>query len=137
MKTADSELMRVINRFYVLDTIRRHGAIARVEIGARTDLSATMVSVITVTLLNDGLISVRHEGDIHSQKLRGRLSVMLVLNSAVAWVVGAKIASNCIVFVATNFQSDVLANLTLPVRVDHLLTEVIADLVEDGVPMRP
>lgn len=133
MKTADPELMRAINRFHVLDTIRRHGAIARVEIGELTDLSATTVSAITASLLDDGLITVRHEGDIRSQTLRGRPRVMLALNPVAAWVVGAKIAANRIVFVATNFQGDVLANLTLPVRVDRLPTEVIADLVEDGV----
>ena len=133
MKTADPELMRAINRFHVLDTIRRHGAIARVEIGELTDLSATTVSAITAALLEDGLITVRHEGDIRSQTLRGRPRVMLALNPVAAWVVGAKIAANRIVFVATNFQGDVLASLTLPVRVDRLPTEVIADLVEDGV----
>jgi predicted NBD/HSP70 family sugar kinase len=133
MKTADPELMRAINRFHVLDTIRRHGAIARVEIGERTDLSATTVSAITASLLDDGLITIRHEGDIRSQTLRGRPRVMLALNPVAAWVVGAKIAANRIVFVATNFQGDVLASLTLPVRVDRLPTEVIADLVEDGV----
>lgn len=133
MKTADPELMRAINRFHVLDTIRRHGAIARVQIGELTDLSATTVSAITASLLDDGLITVRHEGDIRSQTLRGRPRVMLALNPVAAWVVGAKIAANRIVFVATNFQGDVLASLTMPVRVDRLPTDVIAELVEDGV----
>jgi predicted NBD/HSP70 family sugar kinase len=58
---------------------------------------------------------------------------MLALNPEAAWVVGAKLASNRIVFVATNFQGDVLASLVLPVRVDRIPTSVIADLVEDGV----
>ncbi|MGV8833706.1 MAG: ROK family protein [Devosia sp.] len=133
MKTADPELMRAINRFHVLDTIRRHGAIARVEIGARTDLSATTVSAITAALLDDGLITVRHEGDLRSQALRGRPRVMLALNPAAAWVIGAKIATDRIVFVATNFQGDVLASLTSRVGVDRLPADVIADLVEDGV----
>jgi predicted NBD/HSP70 family sugar kinase len=133
MKTADPELMRAINRFLVLDTIRRHGSIARVEIGERTDLSATTVSAITASLLDDGLITVRHEGDIRGQTLRGRPRVMLALNPLAAWVVGAKLAANRIVFVATNFQGDVLASLTLPVRIDRIPTAVIVDLVEDGV----
>lgn len=133
MKTADPELMRAINRFHVLDTIRRHGAIARVEIGERTDLSATTVSAITAALLEDGLITVRHEGDIRSQTLRGRPRVMLALNPEAAFVVGTKLAANRIVLVTTNFQGDVLADLTLPVRVDRLPVEGIADLVDDGV----
>jgi len=36
MKTADPEFMRAINRFHVMDAIRRHGPIARVEICERT-----------------------------------------------------------------------------------------------------
>jgi len=132
MKTADPELMRAINRFHVLDTIRRHGPIARVEIGEQTDLSPTTVSAITAALIEDGLISVKHEGDIRNAG-RGRPRVMLTLNPDAARVVGAKIASNRLVFVVTNFQGDVLAGLTLPVRVDRQPIEVIADLVEDGV----
>jgi predicted NBD/HSP70 family sugar kinase len=58
---------------------------------------------------------------------------MLKLNPEAARVVGAKIASNRLVFVVTNFQGDVLADLTLPVRVDRLPIDVIADLLEDGV----
>ena len=133
MKTADPELMRAINRFHVLDTIRRFGAISRVEIGERIQLSATTVSAITASLLDDGLISTRHEGDLRSGGSRGRPRVMLTLNPEAARVVGAKIATNRLVFTVTNFQGDVLANLTLPVRVDRLPVDVIADLVEDGV----
>ncbi|MCR6672155.1 ROK family transcriptional regulator [Devosia ginsengisoli] len=133
MKTADPELMRAINRFLVLDTIRRHGPIARVEIGARTELSATTVSAITAALLDDGLITVRHEGDIRSQSLRGRPRVMLALHPEAAWVVGVRLAGDRIVCVATNFQGDVLAGLTLPARITALATPDIADLVADGV----
>src|ERR1700722_16417549 len=32
MKTADPELMRAINRFHVMDAIRRHGPVSRVQI---------------------------------------------------------------------------------------------------------
>jgi len=133
MKTADPELMRAINRFHVLDTIRRYGPIARVEIGERTVLSPTTVSAITAALIEDGLISVQTEGDIRNSGVRGRPRVMLKLNPEAARVVGAKIASNRLVFVVTNFRGDVLADLTLPVRVDRLPIDVIADLLEDGV----
>ena len=72
MKTADPELMRAINRLNVLDTIRRHGPISRVEISERTQLSTTTVSAITASLLDDGLILPRHEGDIRNEAARGR-----------------------------------------------------------------
>jgi predicted NBD/HSP70 family sugar kinase len=132
MKTADPELMRAINRFHVLDSIRRYGPISRVEIGERIELSPTTVSAITGSLLDDGLILPQHEGDLRGGS-RGRPRVMLALNPQAARVVAAKIAANRLVFVVTDVQGDVLAELTLPVRVDRLPLAVIADLVEDGV----
>ncbi len=133
MKTADPELMRAINRLNVLDTIRRHGPIARVEISQRTELSTTTVSAITASLLDDGLILPRHEGDIRNEAARGRPRVMLELNPDAARVVGAKIAASRLVFVVTDFRGDVLSKLTLPIRIDRQPIAVAADLVEDGV----
>lgn len=132
MKTADPEFMRAINRFHVMDAIRRHGPIARVEICERTELSPTTVSAITAALLDDGLVVTRQMGTVRDAG-RGRPRVLLALNPDAARVVGVKIAPTRIVHVVTNFQGDVLAELTQPVRVDRQPAEVIADLVEDGV----
>jgi predicted NBD/HSP70 family sugar kinase len=117
----------------VLDTVRRHGPISRIQISERTELSTTTVSAITASLLDDGLILPRHEGDIRNEAVRGRPRVMLELNPDAARVVGAKIAANRMVFVVTNFRGDVLSKLTLPIRIDRQPFGVIADLVEDGV----
>lgn len=133
MKTADPELMRAMNRLSVLDTIRRRGPISRIEISERTELSTTTVSAITGSLLDDGLILTRHEGDIRNEAVRGRPRVMLEVNPDAARVVGAKIAASRMVFVVTNFRGDVLSQLTLPIRIDRQPIAVIADLVEDGV----
>lgn len=133
MKTADPELMRAINRLNVLDSIRRHGPISRVEISERTQLSTTTVSAITASLLDDGLILTRHLGDIRSESGRGRPRVMLELNPDAARVVGAKIAASRMVFVVTDFCGNVLSTIALPIRVDRQPIGVIADLVEDGV----
>ncbi|MGA1804809.1 ROK family protein [Rhizobium sp. HT1-10] len=133
MKTADPELMRAINRFSILDTIRRAGPLARVEISERTQLSTTTVSAITAALLDDGLILARHEGDLRNAAARGRPRVALELNPAAARVVGAKIAADRMVFVVTNFCGMVLSRQTLALRVDRQPISVIADLIEDGV----
>lgn len=133
MKTADPELMRAINRFTVLDTIRRHGPISRVEISERSQLSTTTVSAITASLLDDGLILTRHEGDLRNAAARGRPRVMLELNPDAARVVGAKIAAHQMVFVVTNFCGEVISHLSLPIRVNRQPVGVISDLIEDGV----
>lgn len=134
MKTADPELMRAINRFHVLDTIRRAGAISRVEIGEYTQLSATTISAITGALIEDELITPHHEGDLRSSGTgRGRPRVKLTLNAGAARVVGAKIATNGLAFVVSDFEGQPLAELKLPLRADRLALAVLADLVEDGV----
>ncbi|MGH6924661.1 MAG: ROK family protein [Propylenella sp.] len=132
MKTADPELMRAINRFHVVDAIRRFGPIARVEISERTELSPTTVSAITAALLDDELIVPRPMGTVRDAA-RGRPRVLLELNPNAARVVGVKITPSRIVHVVTDFQGDVLAELIQPVRVGRQSAEVIADLVEDGV----
>jgi predicted NBD/HSP70 family sugar kinase len=133
MKTADPELMRAINRFSILDTIRRSGAISRVEISETTQLSTTTVSAITAALLDDGLILARHEGDLRNSAARGRPRVALELNPAAARVVGAKIAADRMIFVVTDFCGEVLSKQTMALRVDRQPISVIADLIEDGV----
>ncbi len=137
MKTADPELMRAINRFHVMDAIRRFGPIARVEISERTDLSPTTVSAITAALLDDGLIVPRSIGAVRDggrdATARGRPRVMLELNPEAAFVVGVKLAPDQITVATTNFRADVLKTLALPIRIDRQPVSVIADLVEDGV----
>ena len=132
MKTADPELMRAINRFHVLDAIRRNGSISRTEICATTELSSTTISAITASLLEDGLIVSRAIGGIRTTQ-RGRPRVMLELNPGAARVVGVRLGEQQIVCVVTDFQGDVLADLITPVRVERQSSEVIADLVEDLV----
>lgn len=132
MKTADPELMRAINRFHVMNAIRRFGPISRVEISERTELSSTTVSAITAALLDDRLVVPRPIGAVRDAG-RGRPRVLLELNPDAARVVGVKITPNRIIHVVTDFQGDLLGELTQPVRVDRQPAEVIADLVEDGV----
>ena len=132
MKTADPELMRAINRFHVMDAIRRFGPVSRVEISQFTELSPTTVSAITAALLDDRLIMPLQVGAVRDAG-RGRPRVMLKLNPDAAHVVGVKLAPDQITVAATNFCADVLRTLALPIRIDRQTPAVIADLVEDGV----
>jgi predicted NBD/HSP70 family sugar kinase len=132
VKTADPELMRAINRFHVMDAIRRSGSISRVEISEQTELSPTTVSAITAALLDDGLIVPRQVAPAPDQ-LRGRPRIMLELNPEAASVCGAKIAPDKITIAVTNFRADVLGSVSIPIRVDRQPASVVLDLVEDGV----
>ncbi len=132
MKTADPELMRAINRFHVMDAIRRFGPVSRVEISERTDLSPTTVSAITAALLDDGLIATLQLGALRDAS-RGRPRVMLRLNPDAARVVGVKLAPDLITVAVTDFCASVISKLSLPIRIHRQTPAVIADLVEDGV----
>jgi predicted NBD/HSP70 family sugar kinase len=132
MKTADPELMRAINRFYVMDAIRRFGPLSRVEISQLTELSPTTVSAITAALLDDRLIIPLQLGAVRDAG-RGRPRVMLKLNPDAAHVAGVKLAHDQITVGVTNFCGDILRSLALPIRIDRQTASVIADLVEDGV----
>ena len=132
MKTADPELMRAINRFHVMDAIRRFGPMSRVEISQFTELSSTTVSAITAALLDDRLIIPLQVGAVRDAG-RGRPRVMLKLNPDAAHVVGVKLAHDQITVAVTNFCADILRSLALPIRIDRQTASVIADLVEDGV----
>ena len=102
MKTADPELMRAINRFHVMDAIRRFGPISRVEISHLTELSATTVSAITAALLDDRLIIPLQVGAVRDAG-RGRPRVMLKLNPDAAFVVGVKLAPDQITVAVDQF----------------------------------
>ena len=132
MKTADPELMRAINRFHLMDAIRRFGPVSRVELSQLTELSSTTVSAITAALLDDKLIVPLQVGALRDVG-RGRPRVMLKLNPDAARVVGVKLAPDQITIAVTNFCADVLGTLALPIRIDRQTSGVIADLVEDGV----
>jgi predicted NBD/HSP70 family sugar kinase len=132
MKTADPELMRAINRFHVMDAIRRFGPVSRVEISERTELSPTTVSAITAALLDDKLIATLQLGELRDAS-RGRPRVMLRLNPEAARVVGVKLAPDVITVAVTDFCAEVLGKLSLPIRIHRQTPAVVADLVEDGV----
>jgi predicted NBD/HSP70 family sugar kinase len=132
MKTGDPELMREINRFHVLDIVRRHGPISRVEICSRGALSSTTVSAITGSMIEDGIIETRPVGGFH-EPTRGRPRVMLQLNPEAARVVGVKVSLHQITIAVTDFRGHILSSLEMPLRVRRQPVSVVADIVEDVI----
>lgn len=136
MKTADPELMRAINRYHVIDAIRRDGPIARVQIAEQTELSRATVSAITGALIEDGVVRAlaAMEPPADSGPLaRGRPRVLLDLNEGAYTVVGVRLSVRGIGVCVTDARGRPIAQLDLPVRAARQSAEVVADLVEDGV----
>ncbi len=132
MQTGDTELIRAINRFHVLDAIRRFEPTSRAEIGEHTLLSRSTVSAIIAVLLEEGVVSY-DDGEAPVAAGRGRPRTMLRMNPNAAYVVGAKLAMHQVSITVTNLRADPLSSLVLPIRTWRLGAEVIADLLEDGI----
>lgn len=132
VKIADPLLMREINKYHVLETIRCHGQISRVEISERTLLSGTTVSAITAALIEEGLIEATHTAPT-SDAQRGRPRVLLGLVADAAYVAGVKISETLMTATIADFRGETVAALQLPIRLARQSPEVIADLIEDAV----
>lgn len=131
MKTADPELVRAINRYHVIDAIRRDGPISRVEIAGRTELSRATVSAITGGLIEEGLIGiVRVEAP---EGARGRPRVLLQVRGEACHVAGVKLSAHRLGVTVTDARGEPLGSLVMPIRLARQPPDVIADLVEDGV----
>ncbi len=132
VKIADPLLMREINKYHVLETIRCHGQISRVEISERTLLSGTTVSAITGALIDEGLIEAIHT-PVNGDSQRGRPRVLLGLVPHAAYVLGIKISETQTTLTLVDFRGEVISSLQLPIRMARQPAEVIVDLLEDAM----
>lgn len=130
MAVANKELIREINRFNILNTIRNAGAISRVELAEITGQSRAAVTNITARLLEEGLIYTK---DTVERLERGRKRVRLAINAQAAYVVGVKLSSFRVSVAVTDMQAEVQSHVIVPVRTKERSVEFVADLIEDGI----
>jgi predicted NBD/HSP70 family sugar kinase len=130
MATADRDLMKAINQFNILNTIRGEKSISRIELAQITGQSRASVTNITARLIENNLI---YEKEIKDSNQRGRKRVMLALNADAAYVVGIKVSAFMISCAVTDMQADIRSSIDLPVRTSNKPVEFIADLIEEGV----
>ena len=132
MRTGDGEFVREINRFHVLDGIRRFEPVSRTELVERTQLSRGTVSTLVGDLIAEGLVDER-AADSRENASRGRPRILLRMNPNAAFVVGVKISMHQLSISVTNLRADPLAALILPIRPGRLGAEAVAAILEDGV----
>ena len=130
MKSANRELLRAINQYNILNTIRMNGSISRVEIAELTGQSRASVTNITAELIKDNLI---YEKRTQDSVLRGRRRIMLALNQDAAYVVGVKVSTYRISCAVTDMKADVRSSVIMPVRIKKRPVEFVADLIEEGI----
>ena len=132
VKIADPMLMREINKYHVLETIRCNGRISRVEISEETELSGTTVSAITGALIEEGLVEASH-ADLSGETQRGRPRVLLSLVGDAAYVLGIKISERATTVTLVDFRGEVVTSSELPIRLARQSDDVIVDLIEDAL----
>jgi predicted NBD/HSP70 family sugar kinase len=128
MQIGDPELMRAINRSHILDAIRRHEPISRIDLCRHTRLSRTTVSAIAADLIGQGLIHEERQ-DAAGTAVRGRPRLRLVMNPNVAFVVGVKLSVHQISVTVTNLKAEVLSYAAIPGPMSALGPAAVADLI--------
>ncbi len=132
VKIADPLLMREINKYHVLETIRCNSRISRVEISERTLLSGTTVSAITGALIEEGLVEAIHVQRPVDGK-RGRPRVLLDLIPDAAYVVGVRISPARITTTVANFKGEAIYSVQMPIQIALRSTEAIVDVIENSI----
>lgn len=130
MPVANKDLIREINRFNILNTIRQAGAISRVEIAAITGQSRASVTNITASLLAEELIYAKETAE---RLERGRKRILLAINPNAAFVVGVKLSSLRVSVAVADMQAEIKSSIIIPVRTQQRSVSYVADLIEDGI----
>jgi len=130
MQPVDTELLRAINRYRVLDAIRRFGPLSRADICTQTKLGRTTVTEIITALSEEGVVGNAPEG---AARGRGRPVEKLQINPDAAFVIGALVAVHQLSIVVTNLRADPLASVNIPIRTTRHNAETVAYMLEDGI----
>jgi predicted NBD/HSP70 family sugar kinase len=113
---ADSEQIRRQNRSLVLETLRRQGQLARVELGRATGLSPATITSISSDLIDEGLVRSAGEGAQDSQKPGpGRPLVRLERNPDAARILAIKISIDEIDFAIADFSGNLVSRSVIHV----------------------
>jgi predicted NBD/HSP70 family sugar kinase len=129
MQVANRELIRAINRFNILNTIRVAKQISRVDIAKSTGLSQASLTGISAELMGEGLILEKQS----PKSGVGRRPNLLSLNPEGAIVIGVKISIHQISVVLLDFEATVLNTHIVPLELRMYDVEEIADVVVQTV----
>jgi predicted NBD/HSP70 family sugar kinase len=106
---ADSELVRRQNRRVVLNALRQHGPLARIELGRTTGLSPASITAIASQLIAEHILEeLETPYPIAASTKRGRPIVRLGLTSSTAHVLAVNISIDTIRLVIADFNGQIL-----------------------------
>jgi predicted NBD/HSP70 family sugar kinase len=105
---ADSELVRRQNRRIVLNALRRHGALARIELGRATGLSPASITSITSQLISEHIIAeLEQDFAIGNSTRRGRPIVRLGITPGAAHVLAVNLSIDTVRLAVADFNGEI------------------------------
>ena len=106
---ADSELVRRQNRRVVLNALRRHGALARIELGRATGLSPASITSIASQLISERVIEeLEQPFALGASTRRGRPIVRLGIKPQAAHVLAVNISIDTVRLAIADFNGQIL-----------------------------
>jgi predicted NBD/HSP70 family sugar kinase len=112
----------------LLEAVSDHGPLSRSELALRTGLSKAAITGLSRELIQDGALE---ESEVASPPRQGRPSILLRLNPAHGYFIGASIVEEPVTMVLTDFQGAVLGQNTAPWSNDP---QAIAGTIRDSIP---
>ncbi|MGO0062352.1 ROK family transcriptional regulator [Brevibacillus fluminis] len=102
-RTGDSKLIQELNRFIILDMIRKHGPISRSEIAKRNGISPTTVTSAVGELIRDGLVCEDGIGESSG----GRKPIMLRFYPDGQFLIGISLTNTAVTIAELNLEANV------------------------------
>ncbi|XOK59215.1 ROK family protein [Paenibacillus elgii] len=102
--TGDLQLMKKINKYLVLDTIRHHYPISRADISVKTGLNKTTVSSLVTELIDSHFVTEIGLGESSG----GRKPMMLLFNQRAGYAIGVDLGVNYILAMVTDLGGAVV-----------------------------
>lgn len=111
---ADSELVRRQNRLLLLEALRQHGPLARVEMGRHTGLSPASITTIAGQLIGDGILGEAETQNTPAEgpQRRGRPLTQIDINPRCAHVAAVKISIDGIELALADSRGTIVARRT-------------------------
>ena len=125
IRRGNRQLIKELNRTFVINTILKYEPISRTKIAQLTELSLSTVSNIVASLIKKGL--VQETGEDKSKG--GRKPIMLKLNPKAGLVIGIKIGLDGIVAALVNLKGTILYQIIRSVPANECKEIVIKSVV--------
>ena len=124
---ADGDLVRKQNRHIVLEALRLHGPMPRVELGKITGLSPASITTIANQLIEDkALLELDEAPDRSYPSRRGRPTVRLDLNPVAARIVAIKISIDGIELALANFAGKIISRKNISIATYEMHSEIFS-----------